>query len=257
MNFSERFLNKTKNLPDKKNMQRILIIDDSPEILTIVEALFSKKYRVRCADTLAQAKTWLAKEPFDMVLLDLNLPDGSGLGLLAELVAIPSQTHQPSVFLLTSCHEDQDKLQAFQLGAEDYITKPFSHNELRARVDARMRRMVSSQTNGLRKGGLYLCIPTQRATITDHAGIELHIDLSSLEFKLLHYFMRHGDHVLSRQQIMDSVWGNHVQVLDRTVDAHVSRLRKKLIGSDYNVTTVVGTGYSFRRLTNAESFQSI
>jgi two-component system phosphate regulon response regulator PhoB len=201
------------------------------------------------ATSIAEARRHLSEERFDLLLVDLMLPDGSGFELVSEVLGGDTDA-TPSVFLLTGRNEDHDKLHAFQLGAEDYITKPFSPTELRARVDGRMRRLLGSQGGGgLKRGQLRLDTATHRVIVASEHGGETSVDMTMLEFKLLHYFMRHEDQVLSRQQIMTAVWGANVHVLDRTIDSQVSRLRKKISAADHNIHTVTGAGYAFRKIS--------
>ncbi|HVJ63774.1 MAG TPA: response regulator transcription factor [Bdellovibrionota bacterium] len=228
-------------------MQRLLLVEDSRDTIKIVESLFSSKYVLRVAMSIAEARRHLAEERFDLLLVDLMLPDGSGFELVSEVLGGDTEG-VPSVFLLTGRSEDHDKLHAFQLGAEDYITKPFSPTELRARVDGRMRRLLGGQGGGLKRGQLRLDTATHRVIVASEQGGESSVDVTMLEFKLLHYFMRHEDQVLSRQQIMTAVWGANVHVLDRTIDSQVSRLRKKISAADHNIHTVTGAGYAFRKV---------
>ena len=224
-------------------MKRILLVEDTLEVQKLVTSLLRSQFEVAVADSLGAARRAMQKGPYDLILLDLSLPDGSSFSFFAEINGGGQKT---PVFFLTASSQDHDKLQAFQMGAQDYITKPFSPLELKARVEARLRREEGA-ADLIRKGNLQLSLETQRVTIKMSTGDQKPIDLTPHEFKLLAHLMRHEEHVLSRQQIMEAVWGAHVHVLDRTVDAHISRLRRKLGGSDFNVQTIVGAGYSFRR----------
>jgi two-component system phosphate regulon response regulator PhoB len=227
-------------------MAQVLLIEDSLEIQKIIVKLLEPVAGVRVAATLAEARVALRTQPFDLALVDVSLPDGSGFGVVAEIRADAELAEFP-IFLLTAKHETSDKLQAFQLGADDYITKPFNPLELRARIEARLRRRAHGQDklNILTVANLRLDLRTQVATVgrAPHART---VELSSLEFKLLAHFMQRPEHVLSRDQIIERIWGLNTHVTTRTVDTHVSHLRRKLKGSEFGIATVVGAGYAFK-----------
>jgi len=171
----------------------------------------------------------------DLVLLEWDLPDESGLWLLRRL---RTQADIPVIMLTARCAE-QDKVLALESGADDYITKPFGPREAIARVHAVLRRR---QPQGLQQGGLSLDPRTQRV----RAG-NCELVLGRVEFRLLNFLMRHPQRVHSRAQLLDQVWGNAVFLDERTVDAHVGRLRSALQPSGHHsqIETVRGSGYRF------------
>jgi two-component system phosphate regulon response regulator PhoB len=178
----------------------------------------------------------------DLILLDWMLPDQSGVELARRLRA-EARTRDLPIILLTARAEESDKLQGFDSGADDYMTKPFSPRELLARVRALLRRSApEASQDPVEIGGLRLEPDTFRVT----AG-EQTLKLGPTEFRLLHYLMRYPDRVLSRGKLLDGVWGDHVFIEERTVDVHIRRLRLALQPSGHErlIETVRGGGYRF------------
>ncbi|MEO1227907.1 MAG: response regulator transcription factor [Myxococcota bacterium] len=223
--------------------RQVLIVDDEPAIReSLAYALEREGFALRAAPDLETArKEWCQA---DLVVLDLGLPDGSGLDLLRT---VRSQSQLP-IIILSSRDEETERVVALELGADDYVTKPFSPRELVARV-----RTV------LRRSGLGPSSPPSEV-LADPRGLSVHpaarrvsfeaqpIDLSRIEFDLLLTLMEAPDRVFTREQLIERVWHDHLDVLDRTVDVHVMGLRKKLhaaSGDHSFVETVRGVGYRF------------
>lgn len=182
-------------------------------------------------------------EPYpDMVLLDWMLPGGSGIQI-AKKFKQNEHTRQIPIIMLTARGEEEDKIRGLEVGADDYVTKPFSPKELMARIKAVIRRVApTSLEEAIEVHGLRLDPISHRVT---SGGSEL--DMGPTEFRLLHFFMTHPERVYSREQLLDHVWGTNVYVEDRTVDVHIRRLRKAIatLGHDRLVQTVRGAGYRF------------
>jgi two-component system phosphate regulon response regulator PhoB len=232
-------------------MRRILLIDDAQDIKTVVEATLGSSFLLQYAQTLEEATRLLAAGSFDLILLDVVLPDGDGYKYCATLQNSPSTAGIPVIFL-TGKGEVNDRVLGFSLGADDYIVKPFEPIELRARVEARLKktRDRSELADVLRKEDLRINTATQKVYIMEsgEAGAaERQIDLTPVEYKLLTHFARHEDHVLSREQLLAAVWNDHVNVTDRSVDVHVSNLRKKISACAFTIKPVYGVGYRFAR----------
>ncbi len=180
----------------------------------------------------------------DMVLLDWMLPGGSGIELLRRLKKEEATKALPVIMLTAKTHED-NVVQGLEVGADDYITKPFAPKELIARMKAILRRSSSGEGDSeLRVGELVLEIDNRRVMLSQKA-----LEMGPTEFKLLHFFMSHPERAYSRTQLLDRVWGANVYVEERTVDVHIRRLRKALLAGDpiYAdlIQTVRGTGYRF------------
>jgi two-component system alkaline phosphatase synthesis response regulator PhoP len=223
-------------------VSKILIVEDSRDYQLMLKRLLKREnHDIHVAHNVAEAREKILTHEFDLIILDVTLPLGDGFELCADMQADERLRPIPIIFL--SVHEDiSRKVAAFALGAEDYIAKSFNPVEFRARVDAKLRKSAkrpdSEQT--LVKGQLKVSLLDQRAYVK---GKE--VNLTPLEFKLLAYFARNEGVVLSREQILAAVWGQNVHVFDRTVDTHVSALRRKLAPCGKYIRSVLGSGYSF------------
>jgi two-component system phosphate regulon response regulator PhoB len=176
----------------------------------------------------------------DVILLDWMLPGQSGLQLARKWRA-QARTRAVPILILTARGDEPDKVAGLDAGADDYITKPFSTQELLARIRAVLRRRAPEQTSeALEAGGLRLDAAAHRLSFQ---GKELRI--GPTEFKLLRYLMAHPERVHARAQLLDKVWGDHVFIEERTVDVHVKRLREALGSASAMVETVRGAGYRF------------
>jgi len=224
-------------------MAEILIVDDEPAIReSLAFALRRDGFEISEAATLREAQARASGA--DLVILDLVLPDGNGLEFLRSLRA---RTDVP-VIILTSRDEETDRVVGLEIGADDYVLKPFSPREVSARVRAVLRRASRSapaeDEEQLRAAGLALDLGTRKAMV----GAQ-ELALSRTEFNLLAAFLRSPGRVFERSQILEAVWGSDVVVGDRTVDVHVKALRRKIeeAGGDPRVLeTVRGVGYRLR-----------
>ena len=185
----------------------------------------------------------LVKEPYpELILLDWMIPGGSGIQFI-KLMKQEELTRNIPIVMLTARGEEEDKVRGLEVGADDYITKPFSPKELTARIKAVMRRSVPTATEEvIDVQGLRLDPVSHRVTAND-----LPLDMGPTEFRLLHFFMTHPERVYSREQLLNNVWGTNVYVEDRTVDVHIRRLRKAMAvtGHEVLIQTVRGAGYRF------------
>ncbi|VVE49382.1 phosphate regulon transcriptional regulatory protein PhoB [Pandoraea capi] len=228
----------------------ILIVEDEPAIseLISVNLQHAGHYPIR-AYNAEQALTLISDVLPDLVLLDWMLPGKSGVTFARELRANERTKHVP-IIMLTARSEEQDKVMGLEIGADDYVTKPFSPKELMARIKAVLRRRAPQLTEDVVSvNGLKLDPATHRVTSHQASG-DIKLDLGPTEFRLLHFFMTHPERVHSRSQLLDQVWGDHVFVEERTVDVHIKRLRAALkpAGHDAMIETVRGSGY---RLTKS------
>jgi len=220
---------------------KLLIVEDDPGIQDMLKFSFqSEGYELYQAYTVKQGWEIIESKAIDLVLLDWMLPDNSGIDLLHRIrkyhTALP-------VIMVTAKSEEEDRILGLDVGADDYVTKPFSIRELNSRIQAILRRVMPDE-QPLQIGELYLDPTSHRVKVG-----EAPLNLSPTEFRLLHYFMSHTDRVFTRAQLLDQVWGTQVYVEERTVDVHIRRLRKQL--SPYGIAsllqTVHGSGYRFSR----------
>ena len=224
----------------------ILVVEDEPDISALVAYHLARaSYRVRTVGDGAEALRVLQGELPDLVILDLMLPTTPGQQVLHELRSQPETASVP-VILLTARREEQDRIEGLTLGADDYIPKPFSPQELVLRVGAvlrRVRQYPPDQRGGklLRIGPFKVDVGAARAEVD---GAEL--DLTPTEFRLLQLLIERRGRVQGRRQLLESVWGITANITTRTVDMHVQRLRMKLGEAAEWVETVRGFGYRFR-----------
>jgi two-component system phosphate regulon response regulator PhoB len=222
-----------------KKQPRILIVEDEPSIaeLIAVNLRHNGLSPVWAEDGDAAQREIDTVLP-DAILLDWMLPGQSGLVLARKWRADP-RTKAIPILMLTARGDEPDKIAGLDAGADDYITKPFSTQELLARIRAVLRRRAPEQVDDVVViGELRLDAATHRVTWQGTA-----LRLGPTEFKLLHYLMKHPERVHSRQQLLDKVWGDHVFIEERTVDVHVKRLRESLGGAGALIETVRGAGY--------------
>lgn len=222
---------------------RILIVEDEPAIRELVGVnLRHSGYEVMQAPDAQSAQAQIGTLMPDLIILDWMLPDVPGIDL-AKRLRQDSRTRTLPILLLTARAQESDKLSGFDAGVDDYLTKPFSPRELLARIKALLRRSgTDAAEDPIEIAGLRLEPDAFRVTA---GGVQ--VGLSPTEFKLLSYFMRNADRVLSRAKLLDKVWGDQVYVEERTVDVHIRRLRLALAtsGHDRLIETVRGGGYRF------------
>ena len=227
---------------------RILVVEDDAAIAELVRYnLEAEGLRPTIALTGEEAELQVAEDRFDLIVLDWMLPGLSGIELCRRLRRLDALRSVP-ILMLTARGEEGDRVRGLSTGADDYVVKPFSLPELVARVKALLRRAAPSRVaDNLRAGDIVLNRTAHRVTRRER---EVH--LGPTEFKLLAFFMENTGRVLSRQQLLDGVWGRDAFIDGRTVDVHVGRLRKALIrGSDSDpIRTVRGAGYAFEAHPN-------
>lgn len=222
-----------------KRLPRVLVVEDEPAIaeLVVVNLRHNGFAPVWAADGEAAQRELDAVLP-DVILLDWMLPSESGVALARKWRA-QSRTKAVPILMLTARSDEPDKIAGLDAGADDYITKPFSTQELMARIRAVLRRRSPEQVRqSVTIAGLVLDAQTHRVSYQDQE-----LKLGPTEFKLLYYLMTHAERVHSRAQLLDKVWGDHVFIEERTVDVHVKRLREALGAAGALVETVRGAGY--------------
>lgn len=224
-------------------VRRILVVEDEAPIREMLCFVLEQKgYQTIEAEDYDSALAKICEPYPEMILMDWMLPGGSGINLIKHLKR-DDLTRQIPVVMLTARGEEEDKVRGLEVGADDYITKPFSPKELMARLKAVMRRVSpTSLDDVIDVQGLKLDPVSHRVTANEKP-----LDMGPTEFKMLHFFMTHQERVYSREQLLNNVWGTNVYVEDRTVDVHIRRLRKALEaeGHDKLVQTVRGAGYRF------------
>ena len=221
---------------------RVLIVEDDSDISAMLEyALTNTGCEVVTVCDCQGAMRDLADAAPNLVLLDWMLPDMSGIELLRRMRR-DARLREIPVIMLTARGEEADRVRGLESGADDYVVKPFSIRELKARINTQLRKQVGDRATSFSIDGLVLDQESYRTTVDGEP-----IDLGPTEFRLLRHFMSHRDRVFTRSQLLDTVWGTNVYIEERTVDVHIRRLRKALepFGKESLIQTVRGAGYRF------------
>ncbi len=221
---------------------RVLVVDDEPDLRELIrDTLTDAGHRVETAASGREALVALGERTPDLVVLDLMLPDVPGTEICRHIRSRP-ELADVVVLMLTAKSEEVDRVVGFELGADDYVTKPFSPRELVLRVRALLRRREGGGSDAQRLEHHELSLDLERhRCFVDGAEVEL----TAKEFELLHTLMRRPGRVLTRERLLDEIWGSHVVVTLRTIDTHLKRLREKLGVGGSRIETVRGVGYRF------------
>ena len=222
--------------------ERILLVDDEPDLLELVRVnLHQEGYEVETAEGGHEALAMLRRSPPDLVILDLMLPDLSGTEICRQVRQDARLASLP-IIMLTAKADELDRVVGLELGADDYVTKPFSPRELALRVRAVLRRNTPTDATlrALSHGSLSIDPERHRCSVD---GEE--ITLTAKEFELLRNLMERPGRVLSRDRLLEAVWGSDVVVTTRTIDTHMKRLREKLGTASELIETIRGVGYRF------------
>lgn len=222
--------------------RRVLIVEDEPGlVLTLTDRLKSEGYEVGSAADGPAGLERATREPWDVILLDVMLPGASGFDVCRDLRQRGITT---PVIMLTARGQVVDKVLGLKLGADDYLTKPFDMLELTARIEVQLRRAAGPGGQSTARFGNVI-VDFRKATVTRDGEV---IDLSAREFLLLKYFLEHREAALTRDELLNEVWGYHSTPTTRTVDVHVAWLRQKIEPNPRHpqyILTVHGLGYKF------------
>jgi DNA-binding response OmpR family regulator len=222
--------------------EKILVVDDETDILTLLEYNLEKAgFKVMTADDGPDALDITKRERPDLIILDIMLPSMEGTEVCKILRSGDATRHIP-IIMLTAKGEEVDRVVGFELGADDYITKPFSPRELILRVKAVLKRGKDREVKIIKAGPI--AIDAERSLATADGNV---LKLTAIEFKLLSELAKSDGRVLSRDTLLDRAWGAEVYVTDRTVDTHIRRLRGKLGKVSKYIETVRNVGYRFRK----------
>ena len=235
-------------------MTRVLVVEDEAAIAELIALnLRHAGFEVPVAANADDAQQEVDRVLPDLVVLDWMLPGFSGLQL-ARRWRGDARTREMPIIMLTARAEEADKVSGLDAGADDYLTKPFSTQELLARIRAVLRRRAPEALDAaITLGSLTLNPATRRVVCRQAAGTETEVRVGPTEFRLLHFLMAHPERVHSRAQLLDRVWGDHVFIEERTVDVHVKRLREALApaGCASMIETVRGAGYRLTQQATA------
>ena len=238
-------------------MDRVLVIEDSMDTFALIRHSLGSSYHLDWAKTVTEAGRLLKKKRFDMILLDVTLPDGDGFQFCSMMQADADLKDAPVIFL-TARNTVEDKVLGFSVGADDFLVKPFDPLELRARINARIRRkgIEKSRARLIRIGDLEIDTDAQKVSVSNNGHMS-EIDLTPIEFKILSLLAKNGERVLSRNEVLSAVWGADIHVYSRSVDTHVSKLRKKLGAHADCIESVHGAGYRVARMEQGSDGQGM
>ena len=222
----------------------ILLIDDDQNIYNLLKAYMNRDFELKYAKNLEVARELIKKNRLDLILLDIQIESENGLEFFLEMKE-ELQKKSISVFLLSQVQDIKVKLEAFQFGALDYIVKPFEPLELIARINAKKNTQVNSDIFDLDD----LSFNLKNNTITvNNSDIQEALTVTPIEFRLLHFLAQKEERIFSRKELLECIWPEDLHVVDRVVDQHISRLRKKLKNSHFTIKTHPNIGYSLVNL---------
>jgi two-component system, OmpR family, phosphate regulon response regulator PhoB len=226
-------------------VKSILIVEDEAPIRDMIQfILMPTGFSIWQASDTLEAEKKIAEQLPDLILLDWMLPDKSGIAFAKQLKSDAKSQNIP-IIMLTAKAEEENKIKGLEIGADDYITKPFSPKELIARIKTVLRRgPLVAPDDILRIDEFCMYIHKHLVTFKNEV-----VELSPIEYKLLHFFFTHQERTYTREQLLDHVWGQHTYVDERTVDVHIRRLRLRLqqFTDIHYIKTIRGTGYQFSR----------
>lgn len=236
------FLSKSSHTFAKNTTMKLLIIEDDASLQEIMQrALTSEGYIIETASSAFEAEDKIAGYSYDCILLDIMLPDGNGLNILRHIKELKKEDR---IIIISAKDSIDDKINGLDLGADDYIAKPFYMAELSARIKSVMRRGSGSVQNSMSAGNIMLDLQSRRVNINGKD-----VPLLKKEFDILLYFMQRPEHIVDKAVLAEAVWGDHIDMVDnfQFVYAQIKNLRKKLAeaGANINIKAVYGFGYKF------------
>jgi two-component system phosphate regulon response regulator PhoB len=228
----------------------VLLVDDNESTCLLVKAMLGPNTQFRSASDTTQALRLLEAQRADLLLLDVDLPGEDGFQFCAKLRADRRYLGLPIVFL-TGKSSLSEKVFGFSLGADDYVTKPFNTIELKARIEAKLRRTQerASALPSASLGNFEADLHRQKLALKEPEGLKW-LSLTTTEYRLLNHLLHHPDRIFTRNQLLDEVWGNEAHVSDRTIDAHIYMIRQKLGAKAGFIKAVKGIGYMLSQKEN-------
>jgi DNA-binding response OmpR family regulator len=225
-------------------MNKVLLVDDDVEVFRLIKS-FASDYELDYCETLTKAESYLKLHSPQLILLDMNLEDGNGLDFFIKNKDL-LQKSGSSVIMLTNAKDVDHKVNSFDVGASDYIVKPFEPRELNARIKAHIKK-PQNWNDFIVKHDL-LIKPNVNRVYLNVGNKEEEIELSQTEFKLLFFLLSNEEQIFTRDDLIHKVWGSSISVSGRTVDQHISKLRKKVKSQFYAIRTVHNSGYTLNEI---------
>jgi DNA-binding response OmpR family regulator len=225
--------------------EKVLLVEDTPDMQIMVRSAIGDKCQLTCVETIKDAEFTLASGGYSLVILDVGLPDGDGFSFCRKLRTGESFKDVQIVFL-TGSGEIEQRVLGFDIGADDYITKPFNSKEFQARILAKLRRKADpAMKTSYNQDAFRVNWPSQKAYLAQD-GAETELNLTPIEFKLLSHFLSNEGQIFTREELLKTVWGNAVHVSSNTVDTHISSMRKKVGPYAGCFKAVVRRGYTYK-----------
>ncbi|MEN0059874.1 MAG: response regulator transcription factor [Bdellovibrio sp.] len=221
-------------------MYRVLVLDDAKEIQNLVGVTLRGRAQVDKAETIAQASSMLSSTEYDMFIVDLNLPDGNGLSFLSHIRSNEVWSHKP-ILILSANRTVEDRIAGYSLGADDYLTKPFDLRELKAIVEAKLKKL-KTEGNVIKAWGS-LRYDRSAGRVYRDCEMKEEVMLTPRELRIFAHLLDHKGIIVSREQLLNKFWSTDLDTSDRVVDSHIASLRKKLGPSGQYIRTVYGSGY--------------
>jgi DNA-binding response OmpR family regulator len=226
-------------------MYNVLLVEDAPDYQKMVAEVLGSEFSIIVAPTVERAKSLCKNSKFDLMIVDVLLPDGNGIEFCAEM-----RDSDCPIVMLTGQADSHDKILGWNTGVDDYITKPFVPAEFKSRILSRVQKFRGRKDSGevLKWDDLEINASFHEAHVLDN-GQRVKLDLTPHEFKILHQLVRNHERSMSRPELIQTVWGEGMHVTERTVDKHVSSLRQKLGDRRELIQTVSGLGYRILSLS--------
>jgi len=223
--------------------ESILLVEDALSTQLIVKSLIEDICELTCVGTLNDAEKKLSAHDYNLLILDVELPDGNGFDFCKKLKAHPQWQNTPVIFL-TGATDTEDRVLGFSLGAEDYVVKPLEPKEFLARIKSKLKKKPTAQIQtSYKKSNFVVDLESQRIFVINSDKTETELHLTPIEFKLLAYFIRKEGQVVSREELFTAIWGDSVHITGHTIDTHISTLRKKIAITSHRLRAVIKKGY--------------
>jgi DNA-binding response OmpR family regulator len=224
-----------------QRLPKILLIDDDKDIIDMVKATIGPLIEMTYANSAANATTILQQSRFDLIVVDLMLGDDCGLALI-ETIQKDNLAPESYFFILTGNKEVEAEIKGHLLGVREYIKKPINHKLFKILIEKHLREILSKESDISKGSGII--VDSSRHTISTEAQAEIVIKLTPKEFQIFSYLLQNRDRVITRESLIDKLWGDRSDSLFRSVDMHISGIRKKLTPLNINIQTIRSVGYS-------------
>lgn len=234
----------------KRPMHKILLVEDSIEIHELIRCALGASHDLTIVSSVFNAKEAIQSHQFDLVVVDLNLPDGDGIAILSLLQSMPADV-APAVIICSTRNSVEDRVLGFQLGTDDYIPKPIDLREFKVRIESKLKKLSQQHEKTIITDNIEVMQSSHRVflnpapDLNEHVTARTEVFLTSSEYRLLLAFVKNKDRVMQREQLIDSLWGADKSISDRAIDFHIAALRKKLGVHGKAIRTIYGYGYVY------------